>query len=1036
MSLQPHITNDSVTLSLNVEKQSFIQRLLKKQLPTTLSAMSQQDRQLAFAIADLKALAEEYQQPLIINENEIIIPHDVISRVDSHSAEALGLPPLVDFTLKTDIEGAIGHPSFKLRYEWLKNGQRQITQRTGAILSTSQGLRRLPAWIIDALTVVENFKPNGDNATDWAAMARFRQALDPGVEMSQDPYAARVSMSNFMQGLQINLADSFSLSETRHGDASDFEIIPFAQKHLQTKFAQGEEIQENDAELIGQALELFQKRSRLQGALPAYQLGDKHFIVVEPSALPVLQVMTDKQKAPIAERKAFIENPRPSINEAIERYLDAQGRLEGLDDLSREALIESVADPMVVETDEYSARVIGLKRYTKPSDYPDNFEGNAWLPEEIPHGIARIIEPLDIPALEHIKSDIETALTQGQSEVSFGDTQLPATLAMSKAIDNRLGILREESEGIATPDASKQETSTAPIILDTRDNFDEVCWKPERSPRSVQGQSVIPSGIKTPLRQHQLDSFHCQLNSWQSGMPGILNADEQGLGKTLQTITFLRWLQDNTKLSAHQSGPILVVAPTSLLENWNKEVDDHCDSDGLGELLPLYGSYLSRYKSNDGKGIETQTGEQRLDFKRLHKAIEENKGHRFWLLTTYTTLTNYQHSFARIPFSVVVFDEIQALKNPISLRAMAARAINADYRIGLTGTPIENSTGDLWAVMDQITPGYLGSRRDYAAKYLEPTPDTMLELYQTVFEGDDAQPELAFRRLKEHVAKDLPTKNRYLHPRLMPEGQTIAYDNARLKLNSGAPGAALKMLQHIRGVSVHPALTMAGNDEEFIHASARLTACFDILRDIYQKQERVLVFIEHRQMQYRFIELIKQTFGLSEVELINGDTPIKKRQQIVNRFQKHLEQDHGFDLLVLGPKAAGTGLTLTAATHVIHLSRWWNPAVEEQCNDRVHRIGQTRPVSIHIPMALHSGYQEHSFDCLLQSLMSRKRHLAQSALWPMGDTSDDMSSLQAGLKENEGLAKDNIVEVTMQMMFTRDQQQGVERLGDNCWRIK
>ncbi len=168
--------------------------------------------------------------------------------------------------------------------------------------------------------------------------------------------------------------------------------------------------------------------------------------------------------------------------------------------------------------------------------------------------------------------------------------------------------------------------------------------------------------------------------------------------------------------------------------------------------------------------------------------------------------------------------------------------------------------------------------------------------------------------------------------------------------------------------------------------------------------------------------LVKAAFGLERVDLINGDTPIKQRQIIVNRFQEHQVHDGGFDLLVLGPKAAGTGLTLTAATHVIHLSRWWNPAVEEQCNDRVHRLGQTKDVSIHLPMAIHPHYREQSFDCLLHSLMQRKRRLASSALWPMGDTESDVGELQKML-EADVLGHDksgDAVKSALAATFARD----------------
>ena len=154
--------------------------------------------------------------------------------------------------------------------------------------------------------------------------------------------------------------------------------------------------------------------------------------------------------------------------------------------------------------------------------------------------------------------------------------------------------------------------------------------------------------------------------------------------------------------------------------------------------------------------------------------------------------------------------------------------------------------------------------------------------------------------------------------------------------------------------------------------------------------------------------------------IINGETPIEQRQKIVQHFQRHLQQDEGFDLLVLTPRAAGTGLTLTAATHVIHLSRWWNPAVEEQCNDRVHRIGQQKPVKIHIPMAIHPRFQENSFDCHLHSLMVRKRHLASATLWPMGDGQSDVTALEQGMTAEEFDQTDNPIKKTMENMFKRD----------------
>jgi SNF2 family DNA or RNA helicase len=280
-----------------------------------------------------------------------------------------------------------------------------------------------------------------------------------------------------------------------------------------------------------------------------------------------------------------------------------------------------------------------------------------------------------------------------------------------------------------------------------------------------------------------VDSFRWKLDAWAAGLPGVLNADEQGLGKTLQAIAFLAWMKENmSRAEGGRTGPVLVVAPTSLLENWELEVDKHLRAPALGNVIRLYGSALGGKKKPGRQGVETESGNAILDLSDLHEAILEGRGHRYWVLTTYTTLTNYQHSLAKIPFSTAVFDEIQNVKNPTTLSAKAAMAVNADFRIGLTGTPIENSTVDLWAIMEQITPGRFGSLSDFRARFGEPAEGNMRELYAQLFEPQDGLPPVALRRLKQEVAKDLPAKGRRIHPRLMPEVQATAYEEARRKL--------------------------------------------------------------------------------------------------------------------------------------------------------------------------------------------------------------------------------------------------------------
>jgi superfamily II DNA or RNA helicase len=970
-----------------------------------------------FAVADLRALADGSTTELNITSDEIRLSHRLAASLNADSANALGLPPDCDLIFRTDVEGVIGSTSFRLRHEWVKNGQKQMPRRTGSILYTGDGMRRLPLWLLEAVQVAEGFVPGAIDSAHWEALARFRQALDPGVQLVGDSRAARVSMTDFLSGLEVRLADSFSISPI---GVDDFDVIPFSGRKLESAGldADSGEVTEGSGELEGLNLRTFQSRVRARGALTAYRLSPGSYLVIDKAAAPALKVMSEMQRAPAEERLEFIRNPRPRITAAVVEALRSQGQLDGLDAQAEEEVIEAAAGPLFIETQEFSERVTGIAVYEKLAlDLADG-NGTTWLPEDFGRQLAQALASSPANDLIELRERLLSAIEEKQPTVVWNELYLPARPEMIQVVDVHLAKVEETD---SKTDLDSDEGPRAPIVLESQVNFEELNWKAKHVPRSACVRNDLPDSIRTQMKVHQMASFDWQIKAWESGLPGILNADEQGLGKTLQTIAFLAWLKSHMANSeSKHRGPVLVVAPTSLLQNWELEVARHVDDAGLGHLIRLYGSAIGARKLTGASGLDTDEGSAKLDFASLHEAIAEGRAHRFWMLTTYTTLTNYQHSLGRIPFSAVVFDEVQALKNPVSLRAVAARGINADFRIGLTGTPIENSATDLWAIMDQLAPGALDSLKNFRQRYAVPSPENMAHLHSRTFLPDEHTPPLAIRRIKDDVARDLPAKSRRLHPRLMPEAQSIAYDDARLKLAHGGKGAQLKMLHHIRGVSVHPEIDVAGADAGFISASGRLSATMEILREVRRKGERALVFIEHRKMQYRFIELVRAEFGLNRVDLINGETPIPQRQAIVNRFQYHLENDQGFDMLVLGPKAAGTGLTLTAATHVIHLSRWWNPAVEEQCNDRVHRIGQTRPVTVHVPMAVHPSYREYSFDCLLHSLMNRKRKLASSALWPMGDTDGDSAELQSMLVADKPSSNGEPLTAAMAAMFARD----------------
>ena len=1015
-------TKDAITLSAIAEKPGLFARLTgASRRDLSFSALPDTEQALIFALGDLRALDDATPGAATIGADTIRLTHDAAAALSAEAARALGLPEDTHLLLATDATGTLGSPDFRLTYEWRHRGQRQSPRRDGSLLFTGQGVRRIPLWMKRALDIADGFDPAASLTDHWAGLAAFRRALEPNEDvpdqLPEGTRAAQTAMTAFLRGLRVQLADRFSISPDE--GLSQFEILPFSGTRLESDGISDDLVSETHAELSGDLLAAFQYKLYVNGASPAYRLADNTYLVIDRAATQVLTEMVRAQRAPKAEREAFIRNPRAFIARSVTEQMNASGEMDGLSPVEQEARIEDAVGPALVETREYAARVIGVQVFERAVRTVEG-GGTTWMPELFPAHVVKTLEAMPVDALGDLQRQMQQRVDEPGSSVIIGSDTVaitPERVASVQALHNKKAVPAPDA---ATP-ADVADAKPGPLILTPVDNYHDVGWSAGVSARTATIPLSLPDTIKTSLKPHQLESFKWAVSAWRAGLPGILNADEQGLGKTLQTIAFLSWLQGHMRSpQAAQRGPILVVAPTSLLVNWEEEVERHVQPDQFGHLNRLYGASIATTKQRGYQGTEIADGREHLDLRWLREAIQEGRAHRHWFLTTYTTLTNYQHSLGTIPFSAVVFDEIQAAKNQDTIRSNAVATVKADFRIGLTGTPIENTTLDLWTIMDRLAPGALGAGKEFRERYGTATEENMTELHARVFKPAGALPPLGLRRTKDEAARDLPTKTRRLHPLEMPPRQAREYEAARAKLATGGRGAALKMLHHIRSVSVHPGFANTDPGDDFVALSARLQGTMAILSRVHQARERALVFIEHRDIQFRFAELVRQKFGLPQVDIINGGTPIRKRQEIVNRFQTHLLDDRGFDLLVLGPKAAGTGLTLTAATHVIHLSRWWNPAVEEQCNDRIHRIGQSRPVTIHVPMAIHGSFREHSFDCLLHSLMQRKRRLAEQALWPMGDTEGDASQLQTMLGHNGTDARGDAVDAAMRATFERD----------------
>ena len=388
-------------------------------------------------------------------------------------------------------------------------------------------------------------------------------------------------------------------------------------------------------------------------------------------------------------------------------------------------------------------------------------------------------------------------------------------------------------------------------------------------------------------------------------------------------------------------------------------------------------------------------GRETLDVEKLRRAD--------WLLTTYETLRDYHFSFGRVRFRVGVFDEAQKIKNVASLVTNAAICQQPDFTVLMTGTPIENAVMDLWTLLDVAWPGFLGMcGKEFSKAYgndANPEAVSLLKAKLVEFSmvGERECPPIMLRRFKADILEGLPRKTERVWQEVMPPEQVRAYDAAVAQKMKDMP--ALQALSYLRQVTFHPALRMptsSSDCDKLIECSARFRILFRILDDARAKGERVLVFVDLRQGQRVLGEIIRRRYRLGgPPDVINGDTPTNKLDDIKKTFQ----EGHGFAVLLLGPRSAGFGLTLTAANHVVHMNRWWNPAVEDQCSDRVYRIGQERDVFIHIPIAVHPGHGDNSFDVVLNDMLGDKRKLSREIVVPTLLTEQDFQRMFSAVAE-------------------------------------
>ena len=447
---------------------------------------------------------------------------------------------------------------------------------------------------------------------------------------------------------------------------------------------------------------------------------------------------------------------------------------------------------------------------------------------------------------------------------------------------------------------------------------------------------------------------------------GACLADDMGLGKTIQLLAFLQHLKAEQELKR----PVLLVAPTSVLTNWRREAE------AFTPELAVREHYGPRRPSTPAA---------------LRKALKDVD----LVLTSYGLLQRDSELLESQDWQGVVIDEAQAIKNPSAKQSQAARdlarpAKGNRFRIALTGTPVENRVSELWALMDFLNPKVLGEEDFFRQRYRMP-----IERYGDMASLRDLKARVGpfiLRRLKtdKTIISDLPEKVELSEWVGLSKEQKSLYSKTvedTLDAIARAPrgqrhGQVLGLLTRLKQICNHPALALSENavDESFLGRSAKLQRLEEILDEVIEAGDRALLFTQFAEWGHLLQSWMQQRWK-ADVPFLHGGTRKNERQAMVDRFQ---EDPRGPQLFLLSLKAGGVGLNLTRASHVFHIDRWWNPAVENQATDRAYRIGQTNRVMVH--KFITSGSVEEKIDRMIRE----KSRLAEDVI---GSGEDWLGSL-------------------------------------------
>ena len=848
----------------------------------------------------------------------------------------LNLPNSFPYVVYIEPDGVLHQSNFSFKYgfyDFAPNGYRLIYERNGPVLKSETNEYLLSSSqykILEAIDLFNNL-PESDRT--------FHHNLKSFAAIKGLTESAGLILDEFLRSQKVIEPGRIKIEPSFRNEI--LELIPMIDGVESESFRNS-----------------YDKFSKIKGTYTVKnENGEKVRVIIDDQKKKELQNIKEKRRI---TDKHLIED----IAENPEAYFDDN----------------------LIDLEFFSTRVREIGIY-KPKFYPFvSPYKSEWIP-----GIS-IRDKVEGEKRFHFKTPVELAEFEREKEYakSNGDTEFEykeEKISIENA-ENFINVAKRQFENPKDPAVSNNNgnSKTSNEVLLIKENAEILEHnESEGIPDSINHKFSSIKNLKPliELKDHQREGIAWLQSLFQSHYHGCLLADDMGLGKTLQLLYFIEWhaqFIENDK-------PYLIVAPVSLLENWQNEYQKFFSPLSL-EVLYLH----------DNPKLGRKFSRDTVEYLQSKKII----------LTNYESLRVYQLNLCAVDYSLVILDEAQKIKTPGTLITNVSKAIKADFKVAMTGTPVENTLVDLWSIMDFSVPGLLGNAKEFSKNYQKPLKDKETDIIKL---GEDLRASIGVflkRRLKTQVAKDLPKKEIKIIKKRMPKAQFDRYiieveaSNSQELEGTDRRNQILKSLWAIRDISDHPFLVDKQinlfSAKELIESSAKLNSLIEILVEIKKKKEKAIIFADRRTTQKMLQKVIYEIFHSHPPSIINGDTPSSKRskrssklsrQQTIDRFQ----DEAGFNTIIMSQLAAGVGLNVTGANHVIHYTRHWNPAKESQATDRAYRIGQTKDVTVYYPMAIFpDSYLDDeknkppSFDEILHDLLERKQNLATSTLFPSEQT--------------------------------------------------